>query len=71
MQTPDLSPFKNPAKNPSQHEKIQKAGTEGIALKGQQGYPPPARVSHLGDLHPERPVRYSGQVAAVGASARR
>ncbi|XP_069619286.1 nuclear pore complex protein Nup205 isoform X1 [Ranitomeya imitator] len=32
-----ISLFKNPAKNPQQHEKIQKAGTEGIAMKGQQG----------------------------------
>ncbi|XP_040294299.1 nuclear pore complex protein Nup205 isoform X3 [Bufo bufo] len=35
---PDLiSLFKNPAKSPQQHEKIQKASTEGIAIKGQQG----------------------------------
>ncbi|KAM4037197.1 nuclear pore complex protein Nup205 isoform 2-T2 [Anomaloglossus baeobatrachus] len=32
-----ISLFKNPAKSPQQHEKIQKAGTEGIAIKGQQG----------------------------------
>ncbi|XP_069822932.1 nuclear pore complex protein Nup205 [Dendropsophus ebraccatus] len=32
-----ISLFKNPAKSPQQHEKIQKASTEGIAIKGQQG----------------------------------
>ncbi|KAG8545380.1 hypothetical protein GDO81_020968 [Engystomops pustulosus] len=32
-----ISLFKNPAKSPQQHEMIQKASTEGIAIKGQQG----------------------------------
>ncbi|XP_063785079.1 nuclear pore complex protein Nup205 isoform X2 [Pseudophryne corroboree] len=32
-----ISLFKNPPKSVQQHEKIQKASTEGIAIKGQQG----------------------------------
>lgn len=32
-----ISLFKNPAKNVQQRDKIQKAGTEGIAIQGQQG----------------------------------
>ncbi|XP_075066511.1 nuclear pore complex protein Nup205 isoform X3 [Mixophyes fleayi] len=32
-----ISLFKNPPKSAQQHEKIQKASTEGIAIKGQQG----------------------------------
>ncbi|XP_027698133.1 nuclear pore complex protein Nup205 isoform X1 [Vombatus ursinus] len=32
-----ISLFKNPAKNVQQHEKIQKASTEGVAIQGQQG----------------------------------
>ncbi|KYO17521.1 nuclear pore complex protein Nup205 [Alligator mississippiensis] len=35
---PDLiSLFRNPPKNAQQHEKIQKASTEGVAIQGQQG----------------------------------
>ncbi|MEJ1280778.1 nucleoporin 205 [Cricetulus griseus] len=32
-----ISLFKNPPKNVQQHEKIQKASTEGVAIQGQQG----------------------------------
>ncbi|XP_069084056.1 nuclear pore complex protein Nup205 [Pleurodeles waltl] len=32
-----ISLFKNPPKNAQQHEKVQKASTEGIAIQGQQG----------------------------------
>ncbi|XP_029472832.1 nuclear pore complex protein Nup205 isoform X2 [Rhinatrema bivittatum] len=32
-----ISLFKNPPKNIQQHEKVQKASTEGIAIQGQQG----------------------------------
>uniref|UniRef100_A0A7N4PRP8 Nucleoporin 205 n=1 Tax=Sarcophilus harrisii TaxID=9305 RepID=A0A7N4PRP8_SARHA len=32
-----ISLFKNPAKNVQQHEKVQKASTEGVAIQGQQG----------------------------------
>ncbi|XP_072256279.1 nuclear pore complex protein Nup205 [Pyxicephalus adspersus] len=32
-----ISLFKNPPKSPQQHEKIQKASTEGVAIKGRQG----------------------------------
>uniref|UniRef100_A0A8C4MDG6 Nucleoporin 205 n=1 Tax=Equus asinus asinus TaxID=83772 RepID=A0A8C4MDG6_EQUAS len=32
-----ISLFKNPPKNVQQHEKVQKASTEGVAIQGQQG----------------------------------
>ncbi|XP_071408089.1 nuclear pore complex protein Nup205 isoform X1 [Pithys albifrons albifrons] len=32
-----ISLFRNPPKNVQQHEKIQKASTEGVAIQGQQG----------------------------------
>ncbi|XP_019370536.1 PREDICTED: nuclear pore complex protein Nup205 [Gavialis gangeticus] len=32
-----ISLFRNPPKNAQQHEKIQKASTEGVAIQGQQG----------------------------------
>uniref|UniRef100_A0A8D2L072 Nucleoporin 205 n=1 Tax=Varanus komodoensis TaxID=61221 RepID=A0A8D2L072_VARKO len=32
-----ISLFRNPPKNAQQHEKVQKANTEGVAIQGQQG----------------------------------
>ncbi|CAI5785815.1 pore complex Nup205 [Podarcis lilfordi] len=32
-----ISLFRNPPKNAQQHEKVQKASTEGVAIQGQQG----------------------------------